>query len=94
MVNDCDNHTMVNDCDDHTGSEYYCDNHIGLASYHVCDRCLSYPYENDHNIITSVLAMRRNESSCSNVVLKNKIVHSLIDNEVESRNTWIPTIIT
>ena len=89
MVNDCDNHTMVNDCDDHTGSEYDWDNHIGLASYPLYITCQSYPCENDHESITSFLTLSTNESSCTNVILTTKKFQSLVDNAVESRNTWI-----
>ena len=93
MSDDCYNHGMANDGDHHGRSEYEVDNRIGLAPYPSFVRLLSDPCDNEHKSITSFLTLNTNESSCSNITLTTKKVQSLVDSEVESRNTWIPTMI-
>ena len=84
---------MGNNIEHHGGLECDCENHIGLASYPSFFRIPSYTCDNDHKNITSFLTLNKNESSCSNVTLKTKKLQSLVDNEVESRNTCISTTI-
>ena len=90
MSNDCYNHGMGNDGDHHGGSEYECDNHIGCSSYLSFFRLSSDPYDNDHKSITIFLTLNTNESTCSNATLITTKLQSLVDNEIESRNTLIP----
>ena len=64
-----------------------------MAPYPSFVRLPSDPCDNEHKSITSFLTLNTNESSCSNITLTTKKVQSLVDSEVESRNTWIPTMI-